>query len=89
MRARLSAILLVLSILCFQAKAQEVSRTAFEPACDSLRTLLRERTTVLTDLSLERILKRSSQLDFYFSVELGDYPWHDGDIKWFKSALCF
>ena len=87
MRARLSAILLALSILCFQAKAQEVSRTAFEPACDSLRTLLRERTTVLTDLSLERILKRSSQLDFYFSVELGDYPWHDGDIKWFKSAL--
>ena len=77
MRARISAILLALSLLCFQANAQEVSRTAFGPVCESLRMLLQERTSVSTDLTLERILRRSSQLDFYFSVELGDYPWHE------------
>ena len=87
MRARISAILLALSLLCFLANAQEVSRTAFEPVCESLRMLLQERTSVSTDLTLERILRRSSQLDFYFSVELGDYPWHEEDVKWFKSAL--
>ena len=87
MRARIYTILIALFLFCSQAGAQEVSRAAFAPACDSLRTLLQERTTVLTDLSLERILRRSSQLDFYFSVELGDYPWHSQDVSWFKSAL--
>ena len=87
MKGRLTTILLALSLLCFQAKAQEVSRTAFVPVCDSLRTLLQERTTVYTKMTLDRILKRSSQLDFYFSVELGDYPWHTRDINWFKATL--
>ena len=87
MKGRLTTILLALSLFCLQTNAQEVSQNAFAPVCDSLRSLLEERTTVYTKLSIERILKRSSLLDFYFSVELGDYPWHNRDVNWFKATL--
>ena len=79
--------LLALLLLCTQAAAQEVSKRDFVPVCDSLRTLLQERTTVYTKMSIDRVLRRSSQLDFYFSVELGDYPWHSRDINWFRATL--
>ena len=79
--------LLALILVCTQATAQEVSQKDFVPVCDSLRTLLQERTTVYTKLSIDRVLRRSSQLDFYFSVELGDYPWHSRDINWFRATL--
>ncbi len=79
--------LLALFLVCTQATAQEVSQKDFIPVCDSLRTLLQERTTVYTKMSIDRVLRRSSQLDFYFSVELGDYPWHSRDINWFRATL--
>ncbi|MBR5431281.1 MAG: xanthan lyase [Bacteroidales bacterium] len=87
MKKSIWTILLALTLVCFKAEAQEVSKNAFKPVCDSLRTLLEERTTVFTKMSIDRVLKRSSQLDFYFSVELGDYPWHSRDINWFKATL--
>ena len=30
---------------------------------------------------------RGNTLDFYFTNSLGDYPWYEGDIEWFRDTL--
>ena len=59
----------------------------FKPAADSLRTRLSRRTSVNTSLKLTKVMKRGSTLDFYFSQELGDYPWRQEDLEWFRDQL--
>lgn len=59
----------------------------FRPVSDSMLVLLQERTTVRTETKLKKVLKRGSTLDFYFSRELGDYPWRSDDIPWFEDKL--
>ena len=78
---------LVLCLACACAFGQGAIQKDFAAANDSLVVLLEERTTVEADLKLDRVLKRSNQLDFYFSQELGDYPWRKADIDWFRTTL--
>lgn len=59
----------------------------FEPVCDTLDSLITARTTVKGELGLKAVMKRGSQLDFYFTVSLGDWPWTSSDIRWFKAEL--
>lgn len=60
----------------------------FQPMCDSLRTLLLERMKVDQDnLRVTRVRTRNSTLDLYFSSELSYYPWHEDDVKWFRSKV--
>ena len=59
----------------------------FTPVCDSLSVLIRERTGIKGPVKLKAIMKRGSELDFYFTESLGDFPWYKGDVKWFKSKL--
>ncbi len=68
------------------------SRGEFRECCDSLTARLQRRTGVRSDdLKLRKVLRRGGQLDFYFDQTLGDYPWHEGDVEWFRKELksCF
>ena len=81
---------LVLAVLAMTAgicvSAQTVG--AFKKATDSLTVLLSERTSVLdNELKLQKIVKRGDLLDFHFDNSLGDYPWSDKDVEWFRSEL--
>ena len=74
-------------LISFSAHAQSEIVTDFTPVCDSLASLITERTNVAGRLRLKSITRRGSSLDFYFTESLGDYPWKDGDPRWFKSTL--
>ena len=74
-------------LISFSAYAQSGIVTDFKPVCDSLATLLTERTGVPGVVTVKSIMKRGSSLDFYFTETLGDYPWKDGDSRWFKNTL--
>ncbi len=68
------------------------TRDEFKECCDSLTARLQHRTGVRSDsLKIRKVLRRGKQLDFYFEQTLGDYPWHEGDIEWFRKELksCF
>ncbi len=71
----------------FMLDAQgRLSRT-FSDAVDSLSVLAAERTTVDVELKLNTVNRRGDNLDFYFSRTLGDLPWHEEDVTWFKGQL--
>ncbi|MCR5464355.1 MAG: xanthan lyase [Bacteroidales bacterium] len=67
------------------SQAQKVQE--FKEALDSMQTLLRERTTVASQIKAKKIVKRDNVLDFYFTNTFGDYPWRDSDVKWFREKL--
>lgn len=77
---------LLFGLMNFSMDAHSVTDD-FRPAGDSLKTLLAQRTTVKSALRLEKVMKRGNLLDFYFNACLSDYPWHDGDVKWFRDEL--
>jgi len=78
---------IIIFSLCYCAFAQGSVRSDFKPVCDSLSTLLGERTGVKGRLILKSVMKRGNALDFYFTESLGDFPWRHEDIKWFKNTL--
>lgn len=84
MRRVLTYILLIIS---FSAHAQSEMTLDFKPICDSLATLIQERTGVTGFLEIKSVCKRGSVLDFHFTESLGDFPWKDGDQRWFKTKL--
>ena len=72
--------------------ADAQTRDEFRECCDSLTVRLQRHTGVRSDsLRLRKVLRRGRQLDFYFEQTLCDYPWHEGDIEWFRKELksCF
>ena len=80
-------LLLVLAgiLTCLPMPAQTARE--FKTAVDSLRARLHRRTTVDTALKLTKVAKRGNTLDFTFSQELGDYPWRQEDVEWFRNQL--
>ena len=84
---RLSAIYIVILLTCLNLHAQNKIAKDFQEACDSLSTLMSERTAVQGRIVLKTVMKRGSALDFYFTESLGDYPFRPGDAKWFRNAL--
>ncbi|MBR1574647.1 MAG: xanthan lyase [Bacteroidales bacterium] len=79
----------ILCALCLGAAAFGQGRIAkdFKPAADSLAVLLQRRTSVRGILQVKSVMKRGQELDFYFTQNLGDYPWREGDVKWFRKTL--
>ena len=75
-------LLLAIPVVSPAQKVQE-----FKEALDSMQTLLRERTTVASQIKAKKIVKRDNVLDFYFTNTFGDYPWRDSDVKWFREKL--
>lgn len=71
----------------YQGYSQTMILNEFEGVADSLTVLLKERTGITSELSFERITKKGTSLDFYFTRTLGDYPWRDEDIEWMRGRL--
>ena len=74
-------------LISFSAHAQSEIVKEFTPVCDSLASLIQERTNVAGILKIKSITRRGTALDFYFTESLGDFPWKDGDPRWFKNSL--
>ena len=69
-----------------QTRAQ--SKLEFKDCCDSLTVRLQERSGARSEpLSVRKALRRGRKLDLYFDRTLGDYPWYEGDIEWFKKEI--
>lgn len=77
----------VIIFSCLVASAQSKIVKDFKDVCDSLNTLMSERTSVQGCITLKSVMKRGKVLDFYFTESLGDYPFRPGDAKWFRNAL--
>ena len=74
-------------LISFSTYAQSGIVTDFTPVCDSLAVLTAERTGVEGKLAIKSIMRRGSALDFYFTESLGDFPWKEGDPRWFRQTL--
>lgn len=69
-----------------QTRAQ--SKLEFKDCCDSLTVRIQERSGARSEpLSVRKALRRGRKLDLYFDRTLGDYPWYEGDIEWFKKEI--
>lgn len=79
-------LLTVLPLLGAQKGKSQIVKD-FEPVCTTLDSLIAARTTVKGELGLKAVMKRGSQLDFYFTVSLGDWPWTSDGIRWFRTEL--
>lgn len=86
MKRLISISILILS-LAFTAYGQSAIVKDFTPVCDSLAVLLHEHNSVKWKLELKAVMKRGAYLDFYFTESLGDYPWYESDVRWFRSHL--
>ena len=71
----------------FNSHGQSTIIKDFKPVTDSLSVLIKEHSTVNGILGLQAVMKRGSNLDFYFTESLSDYPWYDGDLQWFRGQL--
>lgn len=76
-----------LILFTIQVRSQSTVVKDFKPVCDSLNTLITERTAVEGHLNVKNILKRDGKLDFYFDESLGDFPFRRGDAEWFRNTL--
>lgn len=85
----LIAITLATSLQLFSApQSQAQSKLEFKDCCDSLTVRLQERSGARSEpLSVRKALRRGRKLDLYFDRTLGDYPWYEGDIEWFKKEI--
>ena len=80
---------LLLTTLLLLAGLSLPAQTAkeFKTATDTLKARLQRRTSVSSSLKMNKVMKRGTTLDFYFSKELGDYPWRTEDVEWFRDQL--
>ncbi len=69
------------------ASAQSAMSKDFMPIADSLDLRLKANRDVKGELKLKNVMKRGNNLDFYFTESLSDYPWREGEPKWFRKEL--
>lgn len=79
--------LLIIIAILIPLKLSAQRAAEFQPAADSLRALLKERTGVDTEFKIKRLTVRGTALDFNMTWEFGSYPWRDGDISWAKDTI--
>lgn len=84
---RLLIISFLLLGLCRISSGQSKIVKDFTPACDSLATLIFERTGIKGPVKLKTVMKRGNTLDFYFTESLGDFPWRKEDTRWLKTVF--
>ena len=82
--AVISSLLFGCSIL---ASAQSQAVQDFTPVCDSLAVRYSDYCGVQGTLKLKSVMKRKKSLDFYFTETLSDFPFYNGDVKWFRDKL--
>jgi len=84
---RLYISILIICGFCFTSAAQNTITKDFQPVCDSLDVLIKQKRDVKGQLKIKNVMKRGDLLDIYFTESLGDYPWREGEPEWFKKQL--
>ncbi|MGN0201424.1 MAG: xanthan lyase [Candidatus Cryptobacteroides sp.] len=79
-----SLALVLLTPLCIHAQN---SKALFKEACDSLTVLMKERSSVTCCFNVLKHFESGKTLHLRFSVELGDYPWREEEVSWFKQTF--
>lgn len=87
MTLKILAVPFIIMSIGLKANAQSAILTSYSNVCDSLCTLIEERTTVKADIKLRSVMRRGECLDFYFTPTLGDIPWTYRDIEWLRKEL--
>lgn len=77
---------IILSVMGMQAQ-NAPGRHTLQPMCDSLSSLLLERTTVKSQLKMWKVGVNGKDLTLNFDSTLSDYPWHPADQEWFKDRI--
>ncbi len=86
-RKSISSLIIGVSLSCTAAFAQSGIVEDFKEACDSLSTLIKERTSVRPNLRLRSVTKKGKTLDFRFNENLGDISWQAEDITWLRAEF--
>ena len=86
MKRKLLCLCAALLTLCPALHAQK-EMADFKEVLDSLGTGLEDHFGVRAQPRIMRIVRRAKVLDFHFNQNLGEYPWHERDVKWFKDTL--
>ncbi|MGN1215216.1 MAG: xanthan lyase [Candidatus Cryptobacteroides sp.] len=63
------------------------SGTIFKESCDSMSVLMKERSGVTCKFKVLKHFESGKTLHLRFSQELGDFPWREADVNWFKSTF--
>ncbi len=80
--------LFLLLVLCLGARAAGTVRPdEFRNVTDSLARMYSRRTSVQNKLTLKKVVKKDNILDFYFDYSLGDFPWREKDVEWFREQF--
>ena len=85
MRLKTAASFVILFLTGSYLNAQ--SPAVLKPACDSMKVLLKERTTVTGKVSVKKFTVNGQNLNISFTTELGEYPWRKEDVSWFKKTF--
>ena len=73
--------------LALPMKGQSLVLAQYKNRCDTLKTLIQQKTSVLANIQLKSVTRRNGTLDFHFSSGIGDIPWRKGDIEWLRKTL--
>ncbi len=79
--------LLLAALFSWQAAGQSLVLSAYRAKCDTLSTLIKERTSVSANIKLQSVSRRNGTLDFHFTSGIGDVPWTKDDLEWLKKTL--
>ena len=57
--------------LAMPMKGQSLVLAQYKNRCDTLKTLIKQRTSVLANIQLKSVARKNGSLDFYFSSGIG------------------
>ena len=86
MRKLLLSLLTLLAVTLPSAAQTKMIRD-FKPAADSLKARMERRSGVKVPVRISKVMDRSGVLDFYFTSDLAEFPWHEGDYEWFTNEF--
>ena len=84
-RKLLSLFLFLLSFSLSSRAAETLRPDAFKMATDSVARMYARRTTVQNRLTLKKVLRKGDLLELHFDQSLGDFPWREKDVEWFRT----
>lgn len=85
---RITVTVAILLISAATLCAQTVpSKRDQKVVADTLSARLQRRTTVSSNLKINKTAAHNGVVDIYFSSNLEDYPWNSEDIIWFTKEL--
>lgn len=85
---KLSKLLLTIVLVFPRIDAQAgMAPQQLVEACDSIKSYLKERSSVKSEVKLRKVLTRGKNLDLYFGRSLSQFPIRKDDVRWMRSFL--